>query len=116
MQSRTAADSGTATLNEARERNLALEKQYSSHRTEMNALKSQLTNALQEISQMREHVHGWDAEAREARRNAEALQVKMSVLRQYANEAGLRLPPDEVLGGPSGTEPFYHPARGGQPF
>ncbi|KAE8221498.1 hypothetical protein CF319_g5154 [Tilletia indica] len=98
-QSRTAADSGTTTLNEVRERNLTLEKQHSSLRTELNAVRNQLTTALREVSQIREQAGHRDVEAREARRTAETMRIKMGVLRQHANEAGLRLPADDALNG-----------------
>ncbi|KAK0569231.1 hypothetical protein OC861_001157 [Tilletia horrida] len=105
-QSRLAADAGSSTINEIRERNLALEKQYSSLRIELDSLKTQLTTALQEASQMRDEANAKESEAYEARRTAEALKVKLGVLRQHANEAGVRLPTDDVKGSFGGSDGF----------
>ncbi|SPO41478.1 related to KEL1 - involved in cell fusion and morphology [Pseudozyma flocculosa] len=101
-QARQAADSHSAALQEMRERNLALEKQHAALRTELSAMRSQLTVALQEVARLKDTAGSKDIELRDRSRAVEAAQVKASLLKQFMADRGVSVPNDDELSVKSG--------------
>lgn len=96
-ESKQAADQAHNSLDEMRERNFSLEKQQSGLRSELSAMRSQLTIALQEVARLKDISSSRDLEIRDSKRHAEATQVKHALLRQFMADRGVSVPGDDEL-------------------
>lgn len=96
-ESKQAADQAHSLLDEMRERNFSLEKQQSGLRSELSAMRSQLTIALQEVARLKDVSSSRDLEIRDSKRHAEATQVKHALLRQFMTDRGVSVPGDDEL-------------------
>jgi hypothetical protein len=100
--SKQAADQAHALLNQAREKNFTLEKQHSGLRTELSAMRSQLTIALQEVARLKDISGTRDIALRDQKRQTEAAQVRHALLRQFMSDRGLAVPADDELSSKGG--------------
>ncbi|PWY97244.1 hypothetical protein BCV70DRAFT_69247 [Testicularia cyperi] len=101
-EARQTADVHASSLQEMRERHLTLEKSQAGLRSELTAMRSQLTIALQEVARLKDISTAKDLELRDRSRDIEAAQVKASLLKQFMAERGVSVPNDDELSIKSG--------------
>ncbi|CAO1633997.1 unnamed protein product [Sympodiomycopsis kandeliae] len=101
-ETRTSAETASTALQELRDRNYSLEKQHSGLRTELSAMRSQLSIALQEVTRLKDQSSSKDLELRDRSRAVEAGQLRDNLLRQYITDRGLDIPGDDELSAKGG--------------
>ncbi|UZJ53344.1 hypothetical protein CBS101457_002664 [Exobasidium rhododendri] len=101
-QSKQTADEAHSLLNETKEWNYSLERQQSGLKSELSAMRSQLSIALQEVARMKEQSNTKEYELRDVKRSMESTQVKHGLLKQFASDRGVLVPDDDELSSKNG--------------